>query len=410
MARASSAASMRTSWIPLALLLAVGGVVWWSLRVGPAQTGPLPAAGTGGVLAPELLEPAALGPEVVAAPSATSLEAVPAELAGVEARWVELNNTAILRLGEGALGEALEMLERCHAAVPENEVFRGNLAEAFVRTARADHEARRMAEAIAALERALELDATRADVDVLRGLVERWKREVEVEENHWTEDSDLFELSYDTDREDILHRSQDVLDHLERAYDDLYRWFGKDPVRDGARGPIRVVLYRREEFGRLTGLGDWAGGAFDGVVRVSVEDLSAEEARWRRVLTHELVHVFVHALGGNGVPGWLNEGLAQFLESADSATLVARAERRLGTTWFPLERLQGSLATWQDVDEIGRAYAQSLLLVAGIAREYGDEAVRRMVLGCGRGEAPATTFEAYTSVPLSFLEELLARR
>jgi len=120
MARASSAASMRTSWIPLALLLAVGGVVWWSLRVGPAQTGPLPAAGTGGVLAPELLEPAALGPEVVAAPSATSLEAVPAELAGVEARWVELNNTAILRLGEGALGEALEMLERCHAAVPEN--------------------------------------------------------------------------------------------------------------------------------------------------------------------------------------------------------------------------------------------------------------------------------------------------
>ncbi len=74
---------------------------------------------------------------------------------------------------------------------------------------------------------------------------------------------------------------------------------------------------------------------------------------------------------------------------------------------FPLERLQGSLATWDDAKEISRAYAQSLLLVDLIARSYGEEALRRMVTGCRAGTAPVETFEAWASVPLSFVLEQL---
>ena len=201
-----------------------------------------------------------------------------------------------------------------------------------------------------------------------------------------------------------------MLDHLERAYEELFRWFGSDPVRETGRPAIRVVLYRREEFGRLTGLGDWAGGAFDGVVRVAVEDLGAEEERWKRVLTHELVHVFAHELGGPSVPGWLNEGLAQYLESPERSRSLRAADQRLGAVLFPLERLQGSLASWSDPEDIGRAYAQSLLLVDRIAQEYGEEALRRMVVGCADGVPPETSFRNWASVELAFVLELVRDR
>src|SRR5206468_3284909 len=132
------------------------------------------------------------------------------------------------------------------------------------------------------------------------------------------------ELSFDTDREDILHHSHEVLEYLEESYEDLVRWFGTDPFAKGPR--IRVVLYRRADFDRMTGLGDWAAGVFDGVVRVSLEDLAAGQA-WRAVLVHELVHAFVQSLGGPAVPGWLNEGLAQLLEHRPDA--VPRLRERL---------------------------------------------------------------------------------
>jgi len=360
---------------------------------------------------PDSARPILLEKRPVAPPD---LSASPAGLEtpiGGAGEWIQLNNEATLRLGEGELAQAVEMLERCVAGDPDGEIFRRNLAEALVRLSREDYEVRRLEQAIGNLERAVELAPDREDAQVLRDLARRWGREREVEENHWTEDSDLFELSYDTDRSDILQQSQSVLDHLERAYERLFGWFGADPVRGMRRAPIRVVLYRRAEFGHLTGLGDWAGGAFDGVVRVAVEDLVAEEARWRRVLTHELVHVFVHELGGTDVPGWLNEGLAQLLETADPSDSVRAADQRLGDTpLFALDRLQGSLAAWSDPTEIGRAYAQSLLLVERIRREYGDEALRHMVLGCAEGRTPESSFLSWTRVPLTFVIELLGTR
>jgi hypothetical protein len=236
----------------------------------------------------------------------------------------------------------------------------------------------------------------------------RWLDEARIEERQWTEGSDLFELAYDGERVDILENSQAVLDHLERAYDRLREWFGKDPVRDGTARRLRVVLYRPEEFDRITGIGDWAGGAFDGIVRVSLERFDAADPRWRAVLDHELVHAFVRALGGNGVPGWLNEGLAQLLEG-ESVDLARARERLREGPLFPLEKLEGSLAGWQDKDEIHRAYAESLLVVARIRDEWGEEALRRMVIGCSEGTPPARSFEAWSAVPLSTILEDLAR-
>jgi hypothetical protein len=129
-----------------------------------------------------------------------------------------------------------------------------------------------------------------------------------------------------------------------------------------------------------------------------VRDLARGQA-WREVLVHELVHAFVQAAAGPGVPGWLNEGLAQLLEGRPGE-LARRREQLQGVELFPLERLEGSLAGWQDPAAIARAYTQSLVFVEYLRQTYGDEALRRTLLAIPKGVSPQAAFREWTSVDL----------
>lgn len=313
---------------------------------------------------------------------------------------VELNNQATDDLTRGAILEAVGKFERCLAVEPTNAVFAGNLAEALIRLARAEHERGELDPAIEHLARAIELVPAREDREALERVLERWKRERELGADDWSEESSRFELSFDTDRGDLLHHSHEVLEHLERSYDDLVLWFGRDPL--AGRPAVRVVFYDPEDFDRLTGLGDWAGGVFDGVVRVSARDLT-EGTAWRATLVHELVHAFLEAWCGGGVPGWLNEGLAQKLEGKNGTPNLLGALIEHGV--FPLDRLAGSLAGWSDAREIGLAYVQSLAFVQYLSATYGDEALRRMLDGVARGEGVEPAFAAFTRVELALAFE-----
>lgn len=385
---------------PLLALLAVGlgaflAAGWLRWRGAP----PVPVAEAEGPVVPEARSaerhPFAPG-SGSAAPRPGSLSAKPGPSV-----WVELNNEATTDLAAGDLALAVEKLERCLAAEPENTIYAGNLAESLVRLARAEHDRGQLASAIEHLARAVELGREREDAEVLARILERWRREFELASDDWTEGSSRFELTYDTDREDILHHSHEILELLERAYDDLVLWFGADPL---AAAPVtRVVLYEPEDFDRLTGLGDWAAGVFDGVVRISVRDLAGSQD-WRSVLRHELAHAFVQGLAGRNVPGWLNEGLAQSLEGRPDESARLRELLR-GQELFALEELTGSLTSWTDSAAIGRAYAESLLFVDYLRANYGDEALRRMLAAIPTDQTPALAFQAFTSVPLAVVFE-----
>lgn len=295
--------------------------------------------------------------------------------------WIELNNQARELLEQGSLEEAVSLLEACREAEPEDDVFRRNLAEARFRLATARHDDDRLEPALVDLARAVELAPERAE---LAELLARWRRESTLAENDTFAPGNYFRVEYDGERKDLLRHNQEILDFLEGggrypvgAYETLRGFFRLDPVL--ARGErMRIVLYDRAEFDQLTGLGDWAGGVFDGVIRVAVDDLEKERARWERILRHELTHAFVRELGGTEVPGWLNEGLAQLLEEDVPSLSLARAEIA-GHELFPLERLKESLATWTDTTEIGRAYAQSLVFVAFLKDAAGDDALLALV-------------------------------
>ncbi|MEM7517310.1 MAG: hypothetical protein AAF368_10355, partial [Planctomycetota bacterium] len=199
-----------------------------------------------------------------------------------------------------------------------------------------------------------------------------------------------------------------VLDVLEEAYGELGEFFDHYPVEEG-RERFAVVLYERDDFDRVTGLGDWAGGAFDGTIRVPVADFHREKRRLKIVLRHELVHAFVAEVAPNEreVPGWLNEGLAQYLEPEflnERDQSARRASKRLaqsGGELFALSDLRNTLSGWSDKTKIARAYDQSLAFTGFVQRYYGERVLVKMLRAAGEeGSDVASGFRKATGVEL----------
>ena len=388
------------------LLLASTGVVVWGLfrELAPApRADPAPAPARQAparVAAPPELRPAPVAQDALAGPSA-----------GPDPCYLN-NEAGVSALDAGDLELAVACFESSRKDCPEVDVYGQNLAEALARLAielEADGGPVERARALELLERAACLAPERA---VLGDLLDRWRRSVQAERGFERLLSEHFEIAFDLDRNEVREEIGYVRDLLEEAYLELGECFGHFPVEAG-EARIRVVLYTRAEFDQVTGLGDWAGGAFDGAIRAPVKDLASELPRIARVLRHELLHAFVAVVGGDDVPGWLNEGLAQLLESkGESARAfdVARARAALEhVPLFPLAELQGGLAGWTDTARIERAYAQALGLVAHIEAHYGERVVFEMVSSCRAGETPEQSFRRRVGLELETVLADLAR-
>lgn len=382
---------MSRIWTLVVLLVAglgAGAVGYWLGREPqqPAQAPSVPAEA-----------PPVLVFERREAPTPKTYE-VELSAAPTGSQWSAVNRDAIAALDAGELERAVELFQQCAGGDPEQAIFRHNLAEALVRLALREHErVRPCAECIPWLERALELAPDREPV---KRLLERWRVEAETEKGFYKEGSQHFDISYDGGRDALTADTPAILVLLEGHWTDLALLFGAYPGQDPTKR-IPVVLYRPEEFRAITGLGHWAGGAFDGAIRVPMEDGRGLDARLSELLRHELVHVFVREAGGAAVPGWLNEGLAQWLQG-HQAEAVKEARERLKTgELLPLERLQGSLSKLGSDADIERAYAQALALCDHIAQQYGEVALMRMVAGCKDAISAAQSFHSWTTVELA---------
>jgi hypothetical protein len=358
------------------LLVGVVAGALWSRRLRRAEA-PAAARASGPTSDPEPERGSNRRPAFPLAPE----KLVPAA-AGVDVRWARLNGDAIAALDAGECQKAVEMLERCRAAVPGEPVFAANLAEALARLSiqeeeRGGEEVRSLS--LRHLERAAELAPGRED---LRKRIEQLRRLEESERGFFMEPSEHFELSYDGQRTDLLWSSFEITKILEIAYQDFGELFGMWPV-EGGRPRIRVVLYKKSGFHEATGMGHWAAGVYDGAVRVPVEDLGKEQSTLERVLRHEVAHAFVKESGGTGVPGWLNEGLAQWLETRDlveRGRAVEAARKRLdGKALIPLVNLQSSLGEKRADEEVALAYAESLALCGWIEKTCGERLLFEMV-------------------------------
>jgi hypothetical protein len=314
----------------------------------------------------------------------------------VDVRWARLNADAIKALDAGENKKAVELFDQCYVAVPTEKVFASNLAEALARLSTNEYDSGSAEEremSIAHLTRAAKLAPDRKDLEARLKQLEQLSKS---EEGMWTDESEHFQVSYDGERSDLLGGASQITFALEGAYQQFGEYFGFYPVENG-RAKIRVVLYKKQGFHEATGIGHWAGGLYDGAMRVPVENLQKEKTSLVRVMRHELAHAFVHESGGRDVPGWLNEGLAQRLE-ADSMpvaqTMLETTRRALhGTELIALDKMSGSLSQQGDDAKIAQAYRQSLAFVGWIEAQYGDRVPYEMVAGHKKGGVAAAFFK-----------------
>jgi hypothetical protein len=87
---------------------------------------------------------------------------------------------------------------------------------------------------------------------------------------------------------------------------------------------IVAVLYTEKQFRDVTRAPEWAGGQYDGRIRIPVAGAGQQPELFERVMTHELTHAVIAGIVRREVPTWLNEGLAQLFDGSDPAAARRR--------------------------------------------------------------------------------------
>ncbi|MBI3655543.1 MAG: tetratricopeptide repeat protein [Acidobacteria bacterium] len=155
-----------------------------------------------------------------------------------------------------------------------------------------------------------------------------------------------FILRYDHQVADYT-LGQNILNCLEGLYTQLAQQLLRSPPET-----VTVILSTKEVFFDITRAPNWAGGIFDGKIRVPVKGLTEVSERLRQVLTHELAHAFIALATGRKCPAWLNEGVAQW---HDGRRVTTGEQRFLATllrenALWPLRDLVSSFGRFSGED------------------------------------------------------------
>jgi len=148
---------------------------------------------------------------------------------------------------------------------------------------------------------------------------------------------------------------------------------------------VKIFIYSsREEFAKATNAPEWASGKAECNKR-EIFTFPGNDDFMESVLPHEMTHlVFRDFVGFKGeIPLWLNEGVAQWEESAKRQKLAKIARKlAVGNRHIPFDKV-----IRMDVKRViasGQAdnfYAQSMSMVGFLIKQHGSEKFRTF---CGQ--------------------------
>jgi hypothetical protein len=220
----------------------------------------------------------------------------------------------------------------------------------------------------------------------LTARLEAWRREAAVHDSLSTRLAAHFTILFEGPADQPM--AGRVSDMLEAIYWQVGGALGAYPP-----GVLTVVLYSKEQFRDVTQSPSWAGGLYDGRIRVPVAG-RVDERDLRRVLTHEFTHAVIHSLAPRGVPQWLNEGLAVLMERGGGQASALEA----GDAPPPLARLEGSFDKLSP-DEARTAYATSAAATQALLDRGGPMVIYNLLTNLGSGMRFEEAFERAALVP-----------
>lgn len=172
-----------------------------------------------------------------------------------------------------------------------------------------------------------------------------------------------------------------------------------------------IRLMDEDEFFNLTGAPKWTNAMFyRGEIILPIAKAShVDVENLNRSVRHEYTHAILSALSSGNLPGWIDEGLAQWFEGDESPGLRAALRDWLKTNEpVPLKLLQGGFTKLKP-EMVPAAYAQSLLATRLIADKYGFPAIGNYFLMLRDGVDKDAAFHTAFGIPLSEFESQLDR-
>ena len=251
-----------------------------------------------------------------------------------------------LHFGAGYAAYALGRLDAAISSLKKALQYEPRFVQAAALLAQVAYERGELELAIRSMEKAVALapyDRLRADQ------LDRWRRESSVHDT-LEERADLrFRILFEgTAQQPIAARVSRVLEH---AY-----WSVGKALNSYPSETITVLLYTERQFEDITRSPSWAGGEFDGRIRVAVGGALDTPHLLDRVMVHEFVHAAIAAIAPRGVPAWVHEGLASALESSNDRWMQAVLAR--SRTRITLDQLAGGFDRF-DAETAAVAYAES---------------------------------------------------
>jgi tetratricopeptide (TPR) repeat protein len=176
------------------------------------------------------------------------------------------------------------------------------------------------------------------------------------------------EQRYDRLRVMFEGRSEEALaSQATKVFDSAFFRIG-DTLGEYPSQTIVAILYTEKQFRDITRAPEWAGGQYDGRIRIPVAGAAQKPELFERVMTHELTHAVIAGIVRRGVPTWLNEGLAQYFDGSDPQA-ARRRMKAIGRS-IPLKNLEQGFGHMGAV-EAQVAYDESLLAVGVMADRPG---------------------------------------
>lgn len=281
---------------------------------------------------------------------------------------VLLEDYASVLMKLGKYSEGLHYAEQATRANPDS-------AMAFALFGYALYKNDRNREALTALKKSLSLNQN----DKVQQLLDHVERESKTEAEFHQQESSHFTLRYEgTQTNDALR--QQILDSLEDSYRQIQNDLGASPRN------IYVSLYTDQAFFDVTQAPAWSAALNDGKIRIPISGVKSVTPELARVLRHELTHSFIAQIAHGRAPQWLNEGIAELEQGANTSSFGPRLSSVYSSGHqVPLNMLEGNFDTL-DRSEALVAYAESLATVEYIRATYGMADVARILQRLGEGQ------------------------
>jgi tetratricopeptide (TPR) repeat protein len=261
--------------------------------------------------------------------------------------------TAVLHFGAGWAAFALGRHDAAISSLKKALEYDGSLRQAATLLAQVAYASGDIDLAIKSLEKASALQP--GDVR-LRQQLEQWRKESALHAGFDSRPGVRFRVLFEGAAQQAL--GERVEQVLESAY-----WTVGKTLNSYPSETLTVVLYTDRQFQDVTRLPGWAGGAYDGRIRLAVGGAMRTPAALDRLVRHELVHAVIDHAAPRNIPAWLHEGLASVLESNDR-------------TW--IDRVLRNVRELYTLDDLARGFDH--LDGASAAIAYAESAVAAEIL------------------------------